>query len=99
MAINFAGGDKTKVFVVSIPDYGFTPFGKEKQEEITKAIDEFNTANRAIAERNGIRYFNITEISRKGLEDPTLVAADGLHPSGKMYRQWAALIARGILAK
>src|SRR5262249_3244075 len=70
MAIAFAGGDKSKVFVVSIPDYGFTPFGKEKQQQITKAIDEFNTVNKSITEKYGVRYFYITDISRKGFEDP-----------------------------
>ena len=50
MAIEFAGGDRSKVFVVSIPDYGFTPFGKEKKETITKAIDEFNAVNKSITE-------------------------------------------------
>lgn len=96
MAIAFAGGDKTKVFVVSIPDYGFTPFGKEKQPVITKALDEFNTVNRLITEKYGIKYFNITDVSRKGLEDPSLVAEDGLHPSGKMYSQWVEIILKGL---
>jgi lysophospholipase L1-like esterase len=87
------GKGKTKnVFVVSIPDYGFTPYGKPKQVIITKQIDEFNAINKRIAEKFKIAYFNITEISRKGLEDPTLVAEDGLHPSGKMYAAWVDLI-------
>jgi lysophospholipase L1-like esterase len=97
MAITFANGDKSKVFVVSIPDYGFTPFGKAKQQDISKAIDEFNSVNRAIAEKTGVRYFNITDISRRGLEDATLIAADGLHPSGKMYAQWTGVILHGLI--
>jgi lysophospholipase L1-like esterase len=96
MAIEFAGGNKSKVFVVSIPDYGFTPFGKEKKESITKAIDEFNAVNKSITEKYQIKYFDITPISRKGLEDPELVAADGLHPSGKMYGEWVNVILRGL---
>lgn len=88
MSIEFAGGERSKVFVVSIPDYGFTPFGKEKQEQISDAIDQFNAVNRRITERYGVRYFNITPATRKGLDDPSLVAGDGLHPSGKMYQQW-----------
>ena len=87
-AIDFAQGEKSKVFVVSIPDYGFTPFGKDKQVEITRAIDEFNNVNKTISEKLGITYIDITPISRKGFEDPELVATDGLHPSGKMYRMW-----------
>jgi lysophospholipase L1-like esterase len=96
MAIGFAGGDKSKVFVVSIPDYGYTPFGKEKQSNITKALDEFNTVNRSITEKYGVKYFNITDVSRKGFEDPALVAEDGLHPSGKMYGEWVKIILSGL---
>lgn len=96
MAIGFAGGDKSKVFVVSIPDYGFTPFGKEKQQQISKAIDDFNAVNKTITEKHNVKYFYITDISRKGLEDPELVASDGLHPSGKMYSKWVDLILKGL---
>jgi lysophospholipase L1-like esterase len=96
MAIGFAGGDKTKVFVVSIPDYGFTPFGKDKQQEITKEIDEYNHINKTITEKQGVKYFNITEISRQGFNDPELVAEDGLHPSGKMYGLWVDMISKGF---
>jgi lysophospholipase L1-like esterase len=96
MAVQFAGGDKSKVFVVSIPDYGFTPFGKEKKDSITMAIDEFNSVNKKITQALGVKYFNITDISRKGLEDPELVASDGLHPSGKMYTLWVQRILEGL---
>lgn len=92
MSISFAGGDKTKVIVLSIPDYGYTPFGKEKQELVSKAIEEFNNTNRAITKKYSVKYFNITDISRKGVEDPQLVADDGLHPSGKQYKLWVELI-------
>jgi lysophospholipase L1-like esterase len=92
MAIQFAGGDTSKVFVVSIPDYGFTPFGKEKQAQISKALDEFNGINRSIAEKYHVKYFYITDISRRGLIETDLVAPDGLHPSGKMYSEWVERI-------
>jgi lysophospholipase L1-like esterase len=95
-AIELAGGDKKKVFVVSIPDYGFTPFGKPKQDAITHDIDAFNSANESIAKRIGVRYINITDISRNGFEDPALVAADGLHPSGKQYKLWVERIVAAI---
>ncbi|MFM8738609.1 MAG: SGNH/GDSL hydrolase family protein [Cytophagales bacterium] len=95
-AIHLAKGRKENVFVVSIPDYGFTPFGKPKQEAITKAIDLFNEINARITYKYKAQYFNITEISRDGLTDPSLVAGDGLHPSGKMYAQWVELIAREL---
>lgn len=95
-AIHLAKGRKENVFVVSIPDYGFTPFGKPNQEAITKAIDLFNEINARITYKYKVQYFNITEISRDGLTDPSLVAGDGLHPSGKMYAQWVELIARDL---
>jgi len=95
-AIKLAKGKSKNVFVVSIPDYGFTPFGKPKQEIITQQIDEFNQINKRLADKYQISYFNITEISRKGLEDPTLVASDGLHPSGKMYTRWVELISKDL---
>ena len=95
-AIKLAGGDKSKVFVVSIPDYGYTPFGKPKQPAITEALDKFNQANKEITEKMGVRYVNITDISRKGFEDPQLVAGDGLHPSGKQYGLWVERILKQL---
>ncbi len=96
-AILLAGGIKSNVFVVSIPDYGYTPFGKGNQPTITQAINSFNSTNKAITEKLGIKYFNITEISRNGLAYPELVANDGLHPSGLMYTQWVELILKGAI--
>jgi lysophospholipase L1-like esterase len=87
-AIHLANGKPQHVFVVSIPDYGYTPFGQAKKEIISKEIDEFNRINKSITEKYKVEYYNITDLSRKGLEDPSLVAADGLHPSGKMYMMW-----------
>jgi lysophospholipase L1-like esterase len=95
-AIRLAGGKKENVFVVSIPDYGYTPFGKPKQEKISKELDEYNNISRRIVEKYKVKYFYITDISRKGLEDPALVAEDGLHPSGKQYSQWVDLILKGL---
>ncbi len=91
-AIALAGGKKENVFVVSIPDYGFTPFGKPNQMEISKAIDQYNATNLSITERMGVTYINITDLTRKGLDHPEYVAGDGLHPSGKMYTLWVERI-------
>lgn len=92
MAIALVNGDTSRVFVVSIPDYGYTPFGKANQEKISKELDAFNAVNKRIAEKWGVLYFNITDISRRGFEEPTLVADDRLHPSGMQYKAWADLI-------
>jgi lysophospholipase L1-like esterase len=91
-AIALAGGKKTNVFVLSIPDYGYTPFGKNNQAVISAGIDAFNAVNKTIAEKLGVKYIDITGISREGLNEPALVADDGLHPSEKMYARWVALI-------
>ena len=92
-AIAFADGDATRVIVVSIPDWGITPYavGRDPQA-IGREIDAFNAVNRARAFESGARYVDITPISRRALEDPSLIAADGLHPSGKMYALWVELI-------
>lgn len=89
-AIQYAGNDTNKVFVISIPDYSVTPFVNSNAEAIAKEIDQFNAVNREITESYGISYFYITDISRQAANDPTLIASDGLHPSGKMYELWVA---------
>ena len=96
MAVGLAKGKKENVFVVSIPDYGFTPFGKSKQPEISKAIDRYNDVNRELTTRKGIKYINITDLTRQGLENPEYVAGDGLHPSGKMYALWAERVVTSL---
>jgi lysophospholipase L1-like esterase len=92
MAIEYGSGMRSHVFVLSIPDYGYTPFGKEKQSEISQQIDAFNKINKAIAKKHGVTYIDITDISRRGFDEPGLVADDGLHPSGKMYALWVERI-------
>jgi lysophospholipase L1-like esterase len=91
-AIGFAGGDAKKVVVVSIPDWGVTPFAEGRDRaKIATEIDRYNAINREEASRAGARYVDITPVSRGG--DPALVAGDGLHPSGKQYGEWVKLIA------
>ena len=97
LSLDLANGNKGHVFVVSIPDYGYTPFGASGQEEISAEIEEFNKVNKEITASFGVRYFNITPLSRNGLSDPSLVAGDGLHPSGKMYQQWVDLMLEEVI--
>ena len=81
--------NKKNVFVLSIPDYGVTPFGKVRgQEKIYKEINSYNDINRVLAEKYNVMYFDITEISRKAENDTSLLAEDTLHPSKKMYKMW-----------
>ena len=78
-----------RLFVVSIPDWGSSPYGKTLNRiQISKEIDDFNLVLKEESEKRGIRYFNITTISRTALTDDSLIASDGLHPSGKMYKLW-----------
>ncbi len=100
-AISFANGDKTKVFVISIPDWGVTPFAKsagKSQQSISTEIDNFNAANQEITVAAGVSYTNITPGSRKALSDLSLIANDGLHPSSKMYSEWANALFPKVLA-
>ncbi|HYC60302.1 MAG TPA: SGNH/GDSL hydrolase family protein [Thermoanaerobaculia bacterium] len=90
-AIGFAAGDAKKVIVVSIPDWGVTPFAEGRDRaKIASEIDRYNAINREEASRAGAQYVDITPISRG--TDIALVAGDGLHPSGKQYSEWVKLI-------
>lgn len=90
-AIGFAGGDAKKVIVVSIPDWGVTPFAEGRDRAaIAAALDRYNAINREEAMRAGARYVDITPVSRR--DDPSLVAEDKLHPSAKQYSEWVRLI-------
>jgi lysophospholipase L1-like esterase len=98
-SIHLAKGNKQNVFVVSIPDYGYTPFGQKNQVKISGEIDQFNEINKKISDQYHVQYFNITDISRMGINDASLVASDGLHPSGKMYALWVERIGKEIILK
>lgn len=98
-AISFSKTGKNGVFVVSIPDYGATPFGTSNAEEIGREIAEFNAILKKVAEEFGLSYYNITPISKMAKSDRSLVANDGLHPSGKMYSLWVALFLDEVLEK
>lgn len=95
-ALTYAGGDSNAVFVVSIPDYGYTPFGQGNQGFISSEIDHYNNIKDSITAIYGFKYFNITPISRQGLSNPSLVASDGLHPSEKQYSFWVNLMLEHI---
>jgi lysophospholipase L1-like esterase len=91
-AIEFSGGQPGRVLVVSIPDWGVTPFARGRNRAgIGRAIDQFNALNRDAAQRAGTGYVDVTPISRQAAVDSALIAGDGLHPSGKMYAEWARL--------
>jgi lysophospholipase L1-like esterase len=102
-AVAFAGGRASRVIVVSIPDWGVTPFAAGRDAKAIAAdIDRFNAINRREAEAAGAHYVDITPISRRAASDPSLIAPDGLHPSARMYKEWVDVIlpvARDALKK
>ena len=89
-AIGFAGGNIERVFMLSTPDWGVTPFAKgSDQAKTASEIDAFNQVAKEECEKLGIAFVDITPISRTAKNDISQIANDGLHFSGKMYRQWA----------
>jgi lysophospholipase L1-like esterase len=98
-AIDFAKGDTSRVFVLSIPDYGVTPFAGGNDATIGPVIDQFNAINKEISIKAGVHYLDITGISRQAATNPALIAPDGLHPSGAMYTDWIELLEPMVQAR
>jgi lysophospholipase L1-like esterase len=98
-AIGFAGGRASHVVVVSIPDWGQTPFaaGRDRRR-IGLDIDSFNAVNRDETARARSRYVDITTISRRAADEADLVVSDKLHPSARMYAEWVRAIAPTVIA-
>lgn len=91
-ALQLANGKASHVIVLSIPDWGVTPFAKNSgrdQTRISREIDSFNVANKKIAKEYNVEYVDITPGTRAAVKDLSLLASDGLHPSGKEYAIWA----------
>lgn len=99
-SIQFAKGNKQHVFVLSIPDWGATPYAKNQDKSsIATQIDQFNAINQNESQKAGVNYVDITPISREAATNLTLVAGDGLHPSAKMYALWVQKLMPLIMAK
>lgn len=98
-AVNHSKTMEKGVFALSIPDYGYTPFGSSNQEEISAEIDRFNEIFRRVADEFNVPFYNITPISRDAANNPDLVASDGLHPSGLMYQYWVDQIVSQVAEK
>lgn len=99
-AIQFAGNRPERVVVLSIPDWGVTPFATGRDRaQIAAEIDAYNAANKQISLQYAVHYIDITPWTREAANDPTLLAADGLHPSGKEYTRWAERVSNFFRSK
>ena len=87
-AIGFAGNRPDRVLVLSIPDWGVTPFGAKSGRDVAQIARELDA-------------YNLSPVSRARGAEPAMVADDGLHPSAAMYTEWARLafpVAHRLLA-
>lgn len=102
-AIGFAGGRTQRVLVLSIPDWGVTPFARDNGRDparIASELDAYNAAAQAICAAHGVAFVDITPISRERGADAGMLVDDGLHPSAAMYTEWtrrALPVARACL--
>lgn len=102
-AIGFARGRADRVMVLSIPDWGVTPFvktTKAEPQQVAIELDAYNAAAQVVCEAHGVAFVDITPVSRERGAQVEMLAEDGLHPSASMYAQWTALalpVARRLL--
>jgi lysophospholipase L1-like esterase len=98
-AIHLANNNPQYVFVLSIPDWGVTPFAKDRDSmAIAQAIDTYNAINKKVTAEYTVNYIDITPGTRLAKDDSSLLAADQLHPSGKEYGRWAQQLCAGIIS-
>ena len=104
-AIALADAHAERVLVLSIPDWGVTPFARSElrsPRRIARELDAYNAAARDVCEAQGVAFVDITGISRDGGDAAAMLAEDGLHPSAAMYARWTAEalpVARRLLAE
>lgn len=102
-AVKLAGGRADRVLVLSIPDWGVTPFAAAEGRDracIAQELDAYNAAARATCALRQVAFVDVTGVSRALGGAPSMLAADGLHPSAAMHAEWAALalpVARRLL--
>ena len=91
--INNLKNKNGSVLIISIPDWGSSPFGEGfDRNVISNEINTFNNSLKNFANTNGLNYVDVIEISRRAINEPNLIAIDNLHPSGIMYLEWAKKI-------
>lgn len=96
-SILFASGRASRVIVLSIPDWGMTPFNtKRDANTVSQEIDQYNRINKKWAEHFGCPYIDITPLTRAHAQDEDYLTSDNLHLSAKMYKLWAIQMAKII---
>jgi lysophospholipase L1-like esterase len=92
-AITLVGGDASKLIVVSIPDYAYTPFGQNYNPSyISEQLLQYNNYAETYCNNNNLNYIYITDITQEGLTNTDLVASDNLHPSTLAYTKFVERI-------
>jgi lysophospholipase L1-like esterase len=94
-AVGFAGSQASRVVVVSIPDWGVTPFARASGRDARTTaheIDAFNEIGRLAAAEAGAHFVDVTAVSRSAGGQSDMIVGDGLHPSAHMYDVWTRLI-------
>ena len=90
-ALAFAGDRAARVLVLSIPDWGVTPYavasGRDRVQ-IGQELDAYNAAAAAICAEHDVAFVDITDLSRQWGGETVMLADDGLHPSAAMYTLW-----------
>lgn len=100
-AITFAKGDPNRVAVISIPDWGITPFAKTRstdQEKVGREIDAYNAAKKEISEELKVHFIEITQEYRQIGALPEMVVSDNLHPSSLVYERWSKKLTETIVS-
>ena len=88
-ALQFADGKGDRVIAVSIPDWGVTPFAKDRdREQVSRDIDAFNHVEEQTCRNGQIKWIDITPLTRQLSSQPEMLVADKLHPSGLQYSKW-----------
>ena len=97
-AIALANGTDN-VILISIPDYGVTPFGSYDSENIAQELDKYNDYVYQKAQENNVSYVDVTSISRALGDSENALADDNLHPSAYQYSKWVEKILAGLRNK
>jgi lysophospholipase L1-like esterase len=91
--VRYVQGDPTRAVVLSIPEWGVTPFAVgQDRAAIAGQSDAFNASNEALTREAGLSYINLTALSRDLGWNPEMLVRDGLHPSPLQYNAWARLV-------